>query len=148
MLRHMRQASPLPPDLLETIATASPPPRYPRGYFDPLVVPTRQLLDRGFSLCQATDWLINQRIINTKDRQHFMDAIRSRISRLKRSRIKSGPAHEWRASIYYDSTHLVQSGERKALCGSTATAWEAERSESSRCCRCFGMARRLGIVTI
>lgn len=50
-------------------------------------------------------------------------------------------------SLYYDSTHLVHGRDRKALCGATATAWEAERSETNRCARCIGMGRRNGMVT-
>jgi hypothetical protein len=145
-LRRMVKARTPSPELLEKIAKATPPPRFPRGYFDPLVTPTRLLLDKGFKLHQAADLLIEERVIKPQDRFCFLQAMRGRISRLKRQQVSAG-GFAWSASLYYDSTHLVQEGGRKALCGSTATAWEAERSESNRCARCIGLARKHGIVT-
>jgi hypothetical protein len=135
------------PELLEKIAKATPPPRFPRGYFDPLVSPVRTLLDKGFKLHQAADLLIHQRAIKPEQRFHFMQAMRGRLSRLNRKKIETGAACQWSANLFYDSTHLVQPGERKALCGATATLWDPERSESNRCARCIGIARKNGIVT-
>ena len=111
------------------------------------MVPTRRLLDKGFRLWQAADMLVTLDAIAPRERQAFMDAMKSRISRLKRKKIAIG-GHSWMSSLYYDSTHLVQGPDRKALCGATATAWEAARSESNRCARCIGMGRKYAIVTV
>lgn len=90
--------------------------------------------------------LVTLDALDPQERRAFMDAMKSRISRLQRKKIATG-GHAWMGSLYYDSTHLVHGRDRKALCGATATAWEAERSETNRCARCIGMGRRNGMVT-
>ena len=134
--------------LLELVATAQPPPRFPRGYFNHCITPTRVLLDRGFTLAQAIDWMIQQGVVKPDHRSQFAKAMQSRITRLNQKRIKTAQQFSWQESIFFDSSHLVADGEMKAACGSRATSWAPARSESSRCPRCKGAANRHAIVSV
>ena len=129
-------------------ATAQPPPRFPRGYFNHCITPTRVLLDRGFTLAQAIDWMIQQGVVKPDHRSQFAKAMQSRITRLNQKRIKTTQQFSWQESIFFDSSHLVADGEMKAACGSRATSWAPARSESSRCPRCKGAANRHAIVSV
>jgi hypothetical protein len=133
------------PELLEKIKHATPPARFPRGYFDPLAMPTRQLLDKGLSLPQAANFFIEHGALQPRERRHYAAAMAGRISRLKREKVDAGAKHAWSANLFYDSTHLVLAGERKAVCGASATVWTPEISESNRCARCIGIMRKHGI---
>ena len=137
--------APPSPDLLESIRKATPPVRYPRGCFDPLVSATRQLLDNRFTLGQAADFLIEKEAIPKRARRAFMQAMAGRISRLRREAIKTGEPFNWRACMFYDSSHIVQGTGRKAICGAASNAWIPERGESSRCPRCVGVATKHSI---
>jgi hypothetical protein len=100
------------------------------------------LLDRGFTLAQAIDWMIQQGVVNPEHRSQFAKAMQSRITRLNQKRIKTTQQFSWQESLFFDSSHLVADGEMKAACGSRATSWAPARSESSRCPRCKGAANR------
>jgi hypothetical protein len=110
--------------------------------------PTRVLLDRGFTLAQAIDWMIQQGVVKPDHRSQFAKAMQSRITRLNQKRIKTTQQFSWQESLFFDSSHLVADGEMKAACGSRATSWAPARSESSRCPRCKGAANRHAIVSV
>lgn len=133
------------PELLEMVKKAEPPVRFPRGYFDPLVMATRMLLDNRLTIGQAADFYIERGVMEKDAKAPFIKAMGGRISRLRRAAITSGVPISWRACMFYDSTHLVQDTERKALCGAASNAWTEERAETNRCPRCIGVSRKLGI---
>lgn len=138
---------PRPTDLLTLAASASPPPKFPPGHFTPLVPVVTKLLDRGFQISQAADWLVNQGVIPLEHREKLRSAMKVRLHRLRSRKIQTAEKHGWRSSLYYDSTHLVAEGELTAVCGARATVWMPETSESNRCARCVGKQRKHGIRT-
>lgn len=143
----MKKVRPLTEAVLKKIEAAAPPAKFPRGYFDPLVVPTRKLLDKGLRIHQAADFFVENGSIKANQRQAFMHAMRCRISRLTRKKVTAGN-YSWQGSLFYDSSHLVSAGERKAICGATATVWVPEVTESNHCARCTGLARKNSLAMI
>lgn len=105
------------------------------------------LLDNRFSIGQAADFLIEKGAVPKDAKRPFIHAMAGRISRLKREAIAAGAPFAWKDCMFYDSTHLVQGNGRKAICGAASNAWSPERSESNRCARCIGLARRNGIAS-
>jgi hypothetical protein len=79
---------------------------------------------------QAAVFLIQRNALKPGERKHFLTTMKGRISRLTRERVAAGGKYLWSGNLFHDSTHLVLEGERKAVCGSPASVWEKERSES------------------
>lgn len=142
MAMHIRRLRRIPERVLKEIPFAAPPPKFPRGFFDALVTPTRQLLDKGLKLMQAADWLIARGVLKESLRQRYSAAMRCRLTRLRRKIEASPAAVQWRTSIFYDSMHLLPAGGLKALCGAHATRWNALTEPLEKCSRCKGIATR------
>ena len=136
---------PVPPaSILGKIKYAERPAAVPRGYFDALMSPTRELLDRGLTIAQAADWWVAHRVIPPSHRPKFMDAMHGRLSRLRQRAARKGEVLRWRSSPYYESVHALGSGA-KALCGAKTSRWVEAPSTSIKCARCQGVARRQGL---
>lgn len=146
ILPGMLQVSPPTAELMAKIRTAMPPRRFPPRYFDPLVEPARLLLDRGLSAPQAADFLIVNGAIKSTERKPFIQAMHGKISRLRRAKLAEGGDYRWRENLYHNSSHLVNEGEHRAICGADSTVWVPEVRESSRCPRCIGVARKNGLM--
>ena len=133
-----------PADVLNRIPDAVRPRGLPRGYFDAMVKPTRELLDRGLNVGHAADWWVAQGVLPPRFRRKFMEAMRARLSRLRQvQRVRE--AHlVWKSSPYHVSVHAVGEGVR-ALCGAKAIPWMEATSTSVKCDRCVGVARRLSV---
>jgi hypothetical protein len=121
-----------------------PPPHFPRGYFDPLMPVTRQLLDNGLSLVQTAEWLVQEGALETRHRERYCRAMRNRFSRLRQKRrAAAGEILQWRAALGFDSVHAT-GRDGTALCGLRTAAWLDAAGTATRCTRCLGVAARTG----
>jgi hypothetical protein len=134
-----------PADLLEKARKASPPPKFPRGYFDVLVTPTRLLLDNGFKLTQAAEWLVKEGSLEPQHRQKFFYARPNRLSRHNKKTAAAGEVVQWRTALGYDSVHAVGHGTT-ALCGVKTASWLGAASTANKCARCMGKAKQQGLI--
>lgn len=133
----------VPPDIIVQIRTVEPEAVLPRGFFDTLVEATRMLLDRGLSLPQAADWLIDNKVIERRHRRKYHDAMRGRLSRLNRKTATSGEL-AWKEAMGFNSVHAVGGG-LTSLCGVSASRWFSATSTSSKCSRCRGLVAIKGL---
>lgn len=136
---------PLAVEVQKQIRYAQRPPRFPRGYFDSLVTPSRELLDKGLRIHEAADWFIKHGVFPVAYRRRFIDAMKSRLSRLRQKEATDADAVSWRSSFAYDSAHAVAKDAVTALCGARTTLWTGVTPTSHRCARCLGISRRHGI---
>lgn len=127
--------------VLQLIKDAQPPPQRNTKYFDGLVMPARVLLDKGFTMAQAADLLIEKRALIKRDRHAFLGAMRSRLWRLKRKALDPSLTYAWHLSASYNSAHLRAAGERLAVCGAAASFWVIGDAAPVRCARCQGIER-------
>ena len=127
--------------VLDLIKDAKPPRPRSHKYFESLIMPTRTLLDKGFSAAQAADLLINKQVLKKMDRTAFLNAIRCRMWRLKSRRPTPGLHYSWYIAVAYNSSHLRAPGEKQSLCGSTATFWQPANEAPVRCARCLGIQK-------
>lgn len=139
-----RKLPPVPEKILRAARYAQPPGKRPKGYFDNLVTITKTLLDQGLKLCHAADFLIREGQLKAKDRKHFHDAMRGRLSRLQQRNARSLVGIRWQASLFFDSVHGA-SEDGITLCGAKASGWmdwNGEGGDPRKCSRCVGIARR------
>lgn len=134
----MHRLRPVSPELLQKARYADRPGRRPRGYFDAVAEPTKALLENGWNLGQAADWLMNHRAIKPTDREHYRDAMQKRFKRLQGRKASKGAQVVWRQSLGYERAHLVEEGKVMALCGATAARWYAADSDCRKCKQCAG----------
>ncbi len=128
------------PELLAKCRAAEPPPRVPRGFFDGLVRPTRHLLDRGLRLSQAADFLIAEKILQPRLRAKYMNALRTRMTRLRARKALAGEVFHWRSGLGYEEAHAVGHGTI-AACGARAGLWMNATDTSRQCRRCKGIMK-------
>lgn len=135
----------VPAAALARITHAEPPPPLRRGFFDPLYAPTKALLDKGFRLYQAADWLIQNRALPQQHRGRYLNAMRVRFTRFRQPVPVSSDYH-WQATLGYDSVHaLPVAGGVKALCGATSGRWFATGEGARKCRICQGIVTRESI---
>jgi hypothetical protein len=127
-------------EVMRKIQYAEPPARFPRGYFDALITPTRMLLDQGLTLSQATDWLIKHAVLQSSHRRRYAAAMTARISRLRAAPITEGETYRWRETVGYSSLHVVGSG-LIALCSARGQRWMEPSSLVTKCFRCQGIVK-------
>ena len=138
---------PTPPaEVVAQLSKIAPPAKVPRGYFDPLVAVTKNLLDNKFKLSQAADELIKRKLLPKKHRKKFHEAMRGRLSRLRQANAKEMTDLKWRTSMFYDAVHAVGmvNGELISLCGVKASHWQVwdECGGIKQCGRCQSVAKR------
>ncbi len=125
---------------------AEPPGRLPRGYFDSLLDPTKQLLAKGFRLAQAANWLIKEGALPHARRQQYLDAMRNRFSRFRQQTPVPAATYQWRAALGYDAAHAIATGT-KALCSAMSARWFDAGDGQRKCPVCAGILRA-GNVTV
>jgi hypothetical protein len=131
----------IPSVVIRKLTYAEPPGRLPRGYFDTLHDPTKQLLAKGFRLAQAAAWLIQQGALPVERREQYLDAMRARFSRFRRQSPKPAAVYQWQATLGYEAAHAIAGGV-KALCGATSARWFASGDGQRRCNQCTSIIRR------
>lgn len=131
----------VPTVVIKKLTYAEPPPPLPRGYFDALHEPTKQLLAKGFRLYQAAAWLIQQGALPEHQRSRYMDAMRNRFSRFRRQAPQPEAAHRWQATLGYEAAHVTAGGV-KALCGATSARWFAPGECQRHCNQCQSIVTR------
>ena len=119
---------------MHKIQYADPPGRFPKGYFDSILTPTRLLLDRGLKLCQAVDWLIDHGVLAPQLRRASVNAMRSRLMRFRTRQAKAGEVLTWKAALGYDAAHATSGVV--ALCGAKSARWMGSTNEQRRCRMC------------
>lgn len=127
--------------VMEMIKDAKPPAPRNTKYFDSLTMPARVLLDKGFTMAQAADLLIEKRALARQDRRAFLAAMRSRMWRLKRKALDPALNYAWHLSASYNSAHLRAAGERLAVCGVAASFWVLGDASPTRCARCLNIEK-------
>lgn len=127
---------------MEMIKDAKPPAPRNTKYFDSLTMPARVLLDKGFTMAQAADLLIDKRVLARQDRQAFLSAMYSRMWRLKRKPLDASLNYAWHMSASYHSAHLRAAGERLAVCGVAASFWVLGDTTAVLCARCLAIERK------
>lgn len=132
---------PLSPELIAELKHIERPGKFPRGYFDPLVPQVGELLKKTFRLHEIADMFIAKNVLPLGSRTRFMDAMKSRRSRLQQLKAKKGEQFTWKSSPYYESVHAV-ANSLKALCGAHTGCWVEASLTANKCARCKGVAAR------
>jgi hypothetical protein len=128
---------PAPDHVLKKAAFAERPGRVPRGYFDALLPVTKKLLDRGLSMIQVADWLIEHDVLPREKRLRFAASMRVRFTRFRRVQAGSGTV-TWLGELGMDTAHAVLDGTVHALCGARSSLWLRAESGQRHCPVCTG----------
>jgi hypothetical protein len=136
----------VPPGLEAEAQQATPPPRIRSGFFQPLIGPTRHLLDRGFSLPEAAEWFMARGILDVELGRRFVPLMRPCLARFRqRKTIKAQPL-AWKRAGEYVRRHVVGTGT-EAICGAPSSQWtEAGCAEMPDCMVCRGRVQREGLL--
>lgn len=129
----------LPDRVAKKLVHAEPPGRVPRGYFDGLLKPTKDLLDKGFTLAQAADWFIQHGVLKPEKRDKYRNTMAVRFTRFRaQEQQKHAEETEWKIGLGMDSVHAVPHGRTKALCGASSSLWLESTDGQRKCTFCKG----------
>ncbi len=131
------------PELLQEVKKAKPPGKIPKGYFDELVTPTKELLDRRFTLPAAADWFIERGVLVPELRRRFVLALHNRMSRFRQRKAAEAEEFTWKMALGYERMHAIGRGV-VAICGAKASRWYAS-ADGDNCLACIGAARKQGV---
>lgn len=130
----------VPEAVLKKAKYAEPPGRVPKGYFDNLLDATKTLLDRGFTLATAADWLIEQRSLPYRRRSQYINTMHVRFSRFRAHEAEHVNVLAWRSALGYDAAHAVDGGIF-ALCGARSARWMGASETQRHCTQCVHQLR-------